>query len=39
VPAERFQENRERTVQAVKEAARKASRRIGYFETVGANTA
>jgi hypothetical protein len=39
VPAERFQENRERTVQAVKEVARKASRRIVYFETAGANTA
>jgi IclR family acetate operon transcriptional repressor len=39
MPAERFQANRERTVQAVKQAARKASHMIGYFETADANTA
>jgi DNA-binding IclR family transcriptional regulator len=39
MPAERFQENRERAVLAVKQAARKASHMIGYFETADANTA
>jgi DNA-binding IclR family transcriptional regulator len=38
MPAERFQENRERTVRAVKQAAKKASHMIGYFETADATT-
>lgn len=39
IPAERFEENRERAVLAVKQAAKKASRMIGYFETANASTA
>jgi IclR family acetate operon transcriptional repressor len=39
IPAERFQENRERIVHAVKQAGGKASRMIGHFETASANTA
>ncbi len=32
VPAERFEENRERTLHALKQAATKASQMLGYFE-------